>query len=215
MRKLSRVDFNITTDCGSVLRRPRLKKPHYFTYEVDADAFTKGHLAAVNHYNLKYEIDPQANTVLTSLRRTMMGRRPQIHLSVWTNDGLVPLNQATLRRGDLHHIQADVIGTRLDHFVMATFMLKGSLANLNVDALAWKSTDPTKGGIELVSTSDVVDMFGAAQQRTYQIALDSLDTEPLKNRSILQFEFQLDDTLGEVYSVQGAVTVIPDVYTRF
>lgn len=200
------------SDAGSALTRTRLQNPLTASIKVDSDAGTKLEYGQIIPYAPNILADSDAATALIALRRTLLGRRPQIHLSAWTNDGLVALSGQTIRRGDLHHLQANVIGTKLAHFTLVSFVLKGSVADDNADAIAWKSNRPDRGGIERLSLTDTTDKYGAAQQAIYQIALDPRDTARLTSRRTLQWEFQLDDTLGEVYSVAGSVTIIPDIY---
>jgi hypothetical protein len=212
MKKRLSALIECDSDCGSAITRTRLRKPNTAFLECDSNVGAKLSYGQVTYNTVNYPCDTDIGAALLALRRATLGRRPVIHVSAWTNDGIVPLNGATLKRGDLHHIQADVIGSKLCHFVLTSFVVKGSMSDCNDDAIVWKSTDPLKGGIELISTTDTTDHFGMAKQHVYQIAIDPRDTSLLTSRRILHWEFQLDDTLGEVYSLAGSITVIPDVY---
>lgn len=200
------------SDAGSAITRTRLRKPNTAFLECDSDVGSNLAYGQVTSNSVKYQCDSDVGSAMLALRRTHLGRRPAIHLSTWTNNGLIPLNGATLRRGDLLHLQADVVGSKLSAFVLSSFIVKGTIADSNEDAIIWKTSDPSRGGIELISTTDTTDKFGAAKRHVYQIAIDPRDTSLLTSRRILQWEFQLDDTLGELYSVAGSITIIPDVY---
>lgn len=215
MRIANRVNFQLDTDAAASAPKVRMKVPNRALFYLDNQAGFKGFLAQRTTNTATFNLDNHASMSISTLRRTMLGRRPEITLSVWSDKGLVPLDGAIVRRGDLHHIQVDVVGTKLYHFVLATFMLKHNLATSNNSAAIWLNNQPTRGGIELVSTTDTIDRYGAAQQSTYQIGVDSLDTAKFRSRTLLHYEFQLDDTLGEVYSVQGSLTVVPDVFRPY
>lgn len=212
MRKRLSAYIDCDIDAGTALTKTRLRKPNYARLELDTEAGTSLQYGQVTTQSVKLLCDSDANTGLLYLRRTTLGRRPNIQLSAWSNDGMVKLDGLTIRRGDLTHIQVDVIGSNLYHFVLATFMLKGSLNDANEDAIIWKTNQPDKGGIERISTIDTTDKFGAAKHSIYQIGIDPRDTASLTSRRILHWEFQLDDTLGEVYSIAGTITITPDVY---
>jgi len=199
-------------DVGTALTKTRLQKPNTAYLKCLPEVGTMLQYGQQTTDAVKIPAVPDVGTALVALRRALLGRRPQIHLSAWTNDGIVPLNGRTIRRGDLHHLQANVIGTKLEHFTLASFLLKGSLSDANADAIAWKSNQPNRAGIERLSLTETTDKYGKAQQAVYQIAIDSRDTALLNSRRTLQWEFQIDDTLGEIYSVAGSITIVPDVY---
>lgn len=199
-------------DAGSTCTTTRLIYPGSSALQGDIDGVTKLSYGQMVSGVGKLQGDSQANSVITALRRAILTRRPQIHLSVWTDEGEKALDQATLKRGDLHYLQAIAVGEKLSQFVLSTFILKASLSDKNADAIVWKSNQPSHGGIQLLSSSETVDRYGSAQQHVYQITLDPRDTAKLTSRRILQYEFQLDDTLGEIVSSSGSLTIIPDVF---
>lgn len=207
-----KINFPLDTDAGSEARDLRMRVPNSVDYSIDSDAGASGYIAQQTRISLGIPVDADVGTEIRSLRRVTLGRPPEISLSIWQGGALKPLDQAIIRRGDIANIQAIIVAPKVEHFVLASFVLKQNLSISNQRAPVWLTNQPDRAGVELLSTKNTIALYGTAQQRIYQIALDSLYTKQFKTRSRLHFEFQVDDTLGEVYSSAGTLTIIPDVY---
>lgn len=214
VRKNSKAILHTDARANATIAKMRVRSSSEGT--IHADALARSRLKLTRSVMVPVTISPDglAAAHLCVLRRDVLGLPPRVTLSYVSPTGKSSLNGAILRRGDSHQIEVELVGDLLDRFTLVSFVAKLTTKDADPNAVIHKSNQPDIGGITRLEIAPTIASMGATEKAVFQIVLDPRDTMAVASRTTLLWELQIDDTLGESYSVGGALAIEPDVFHR-
>lgn len=151
--------------------------------------------------NLKTAIRADPGGVrVTYLMRSVLTLPPTGQIRVLSGTEESPLNRATLTRGDTVPLNVIVRGDRVKG-LRFTFTAKLSPDDPDEYAVIRKAS--AAGEIERVAYNPIATNAGNAFELKLQITLLPRDTNKLDRPTLLYYDLQADDGLGEVYTIEG------------